>query len=293
MNKRLPIAALILVQVIFGLNYAASKIILESYPPLLWGAVRMLIAAILMFGCSFFLVPKIFRKYDLSFLMHTFIYSIFGITLCQGFFLYGLHLTTTANSAVINTLTPIFTLIIAIILKQEKFTTLKVTGVLMAFIGVLSMRNLSDFQLSSETLKGDFFTLLSCLSLALFFILSRDFLKKNSSFWVTAWMFLMGGVVLSAFSIFDYGKMVEVSMTSRLGMAIAYNIIAGTMITYFLNSWTLTKVNSSLVTLFFYLQPVIAVLNAWFGLHEAPSTRILLAMVLIFSGVSLGVLKRG
>ena len=69
-------------------------------------------------------------------------------------------------------------------------------------------------------------------------------------------------------------------------------ILLGTILTYFLNSWTLTKVSPSVVALFFYLQPVIAGFNGWFSLGETPTYRMLLAMTCIFIGVGIGSLKR-
>ena len=293
MTSRLPIAALILVQLIFGFNYAASKVILEQYPPLLWGGIRMIIAAILMFACAFMVVPKSQRRIDREFLFRTFLYAFFGIALCQGFFLLGLRYTTTTNCAILNTLTPIFTLMFAVLFKREKWTVLRGLGFFIAVLGVLVLRRVEDFSLASGTFKGDIFTMLSCTSLALFFILSRDFLKKNSPFWATAWMFFFGAILLMIAGASDYAHVVPEHLDSRMWIAMTYSVVAATMITYFLNSWTLTKVNSSSVALFIYLQPGIAVLNAWFSKDEVPSGRTLLAMICIFTGVSLGVIKRG
>jgi drug/metabolite transporter (DMT)-like permease len=291
-GKWLPISALILVQLIFGFNYAATKVILDQYPPILWGAIRLMIAAILMFAAAFFIVPKSERRVDLDFMKHVFVYSFFGIALNQAFFMLGLHYTTNTNCAILNTLTPIFTLLFAILAKKEKWTTVRGFGFLVAVMGVLVIRNVEDFQMSSATMRGDLYTLANCACLALFFIISRDFLLKNSPFWATAWMFLYGSIVLFAASIPDWGKIVPDHVSTTLGWSIAYNIIGATMITYFLNSWTLTKVKSSSVALFIYMQPVIAVFNAWYSFNETPTVRMFFAMALIFLGVGLGALKR-
>ena len=289
----LALCALLLVQLIFGFNYAASKVILAEFPPILWAAVRMTTAAILMFAFSFWFVPKEMRRVDREFLTKTFIYSLFGIAFSQAFFMLGLRYTTTSNAAVLNTLTPIFTLFFAIMARKEKFTLFRGLGFMVAIAGVLVLKPVGEFSVTGDTWKGDLYTLLNCASLAMFFIISRDFLRKNSPFWTTAWMFLYGAILLTLASLPQIEQVIPShAMSTGLWVAILYNILLGTILTYFLNSWTLTKVSPSVVALFFYLQPVIAVLNGWLSLGEIPTSRILFAMVCIFMGVAIGSLKR-
>ena len=287
-----PYLALLLVQLLFGLNFPASKIILEQVPPVLWSAVRMAIAAVLMFITAFIVVPKADRKMDLRFLQKTFIYGFFGIVLCQTFFMVGLKNTTSTNGAVLNTLIPIFTLMFAIITKKEKFTLNRAFGFLIAVLGVLVLRKIEDFSASMETFKGDMFMILNCMSLAVFFNISRDFLRANSAFWVTAWMFFFGSIVIGLFCINDLHLLMSMNVDARLGWAMGYNVIGATMLTYFLNSWTLKRVSASSVAVFIYMQPVIAVLYAWIVQNEPPSLRTIIAVLCIFTGVMVGVVQR-
>ncbi len=121
-EQLLPVLALLLVQLIFGFNFAATKVILVEYPPVLWGGIRLMIAAILMFICSFFIVPKTQRRTDWKFLGPCFLYGMIGIAANQAFFMLGLKYTTTTNAAILNSLTPLFTLLFAIVAGSEKFT---------------------------------------------------------------------------------------------------------------------------------------------------------------------------
>lgn len=284
--------ALLLVQLIFGFNYAASRVILDQYPPVFWGGVRMVIAGLLMFGISFFVVPKEARRFDREFFARTFFYGVFGLGLNQAFFMLGIFKTTTANAAILNTMTPIFTLLFAIIAKKELFTVRRGLGFLIAIMGAVVIRRFEDFQLSSDTFQGDIYTVLNCIALALFFTLSRDFLRKVNPFWATAWMFLFGGAALILATPGDWQHLVPQNVHSTFVWAVLYNIIAASIITYFLNSWSLTKVNASSVAIFIYLQPVVAVVNGFFTYGEQITPRIAIAMICIFIGVGLGVMKK-
>jgi len=284
----LPILALLTVQILFGLNYVASKIILSEFPPLLWGAIRMCTAALLMFPFTFVVVPKKQRIISTQFLGPVLLFSVFAIALNQGFFLLGLKYTTTANSSILNTLAPVFTLVIAVLIGQEKFTPLRAMGVVVAFCGVVVLRKFEDFSLQSSTLKGDVYTLLNCLSLAIFFIISKDFLRRHSVLWVTAWMFLFGAIMLGLCSFGDWAAIHQVHLSTGLIQAMIYNIVAATIVTYYLNSWALVRVHSSMVALFIYLQPVVAVLFSWFVLSDPPTVRMFAAISFIFCGVLMG-----
>jgi drug/metabolite transporter (DMT)-like permease len=291
-SRALPILALLAVQLIFGFNFAASKVVLNHYPPTLWGAIRLLFSALLMFAFSKKWVPPEQRRMDREFFKKTFIYGLFGMALSQFFFMFGIKNTTTTNAAIMNTLTPLFTLLIAMVMGTERLTFRRSLGFLLAIIGAIVIRDLSEFKLSSNTVLGDLSTVLNCLSLAIYFTLSQRFLKENSPFWATAWMFLFGSIVLFVIAASDLGNILVSGLDQHFFIAAFYSIFLATLVTYFLNAWTLTKVSPSMVALFFYFQPVVAVFNGWFSLGESPTLRTFIAMGLIFAGLGLGVARK-
>jgi drug/metabolite transporter (DMT)-like permease len=66
----------------------------------------------------------------------------------------------------------------------------------------------------------------------------------------------------------------------------AYIVVLPTVAAYWLNVYALTRVESSVVSVFGYLQPVITALTAIPLLHERVSPRLIPAAVLIFGGVA-------
>src|SRR5689334_21631339 len=103
-------SALIIVQILFGINYVVSKILVGALPPLLWASLRVIIAAVFLVTIACLSgkpAPTLNRK----FIIPAIFFSLLGVTLNQGTFLLGLHYTTASNSAVLNTLIPVFTLL--------------------------------------------------------------------------------------------------------------------------------------------------------------------------------------
>ena len=61
--------------------------------------------------------------------------------------------------------------------------------------------------------------------------------------------------------------------------------------TYFLNNWSLRRVESGNVALFIYLQPVIAGIIGFFFLGEIVTLRMLISSLFIILGMSVTIFK--
>ena len=64
-------------------------------------------------------------------------------------------------------------------------------------------------------------------------------------------------------------------------------VLCTTVMTYFLNGYALSKLTSTEVAVFMYLQPIIGVLFAIFTKADTVTFTIIVASILIFSGVYL------
>ena len=68
--------------------------------------------------------------------------------------------------------------------------------------------------------------------------------------------------------------------------------IRDSFMTYFLNGYALTKLTSTEVAVFMYLQPVIGVLFAIFSKSDTLNVTILISTALIFTGVYLTTVRK-
>ncbi|MGK5087732.1 DMT family transporter [Bdellovibrionota bacterium FG-2] len=283
-NTPLVIAALILVQVLFGVNYVVSKMVVGVFPPLLWASLRIIISSGLMVGVALALKRK-HPTMDRHFFGPLVGLALLGTVINQSSFLVGLHYTTPTNSAILNTMIPIFTLMVVTLRRQEPFTIFKGVGFVFAFSGVLILRKIEHFTLSDRTVVGDLLTLLNCLSYALFLSYGRKFLQTHDRIWTTCWLFMYGSVGLGVLALPDWVHFEAPTLTGALWASMVFAILGGTLVTYFLNNWALAKASSSSVALFIYLQPVVASVLAWVWLGETVTLRTFLSSLLVFIGV--------
>jgi drug/metabolite transporter (DMT)-like permease len=283
----LVFGALILVQVLFGVNYVVSKVLVGNFPPLVWASIRLVIAASAMMAVAYFSGRKHPAK-DRRFFVPLIRFALLGIILNQGAFLLGMSYTTATNSAVLNTLIPIFTLMIVTLRGQEALTVPKCLGFVAALMGVLVIRRVDQFSLSDQTLIGDLLTMFNCLCYAFFLSYSKPFLEAHDRVWTTAWLFTYGAFAMPVLALPSLQGFHPPEMTNTLIACMAFSILGGTVGTYFLNLWALTYTRSSSVALFIYLQPLVASAVAWAWLGERATLRVVISSLLILTGVVLG-----
>lgn len=282
---RLIYGALVLIQLLFGINYVISQIILKSFPPLVWASVRIIIASTVMISTALIWKSSKRPKFDKSFFFPLFGFTLLGTVINQTSFLKGLQYTTATNSAILNTLIPVFTMLIVTIRGFEPLTKKRIIGFSIALVGILMLRKVETLSFSDKTLIGDLLTILNCLSYGLFLSYSRGFLQKYDRVWTTAFMFLFGSIGITLIAIPEWMHFQWPVFTPALLGAMAFGIIGGTLITYFLNNWTLSYSTSSSVAIFIYLQPIVASLLAWILLDQVVTLRTILSSLMIFSGV--------
>ncbi len=289
-SQKRVIAALVVIQVLFGLNYVVTKSVVGHFPPLVWASIRIAICSVIMFA-----VAQISKRPHPPKTREFFVplvgLALLGSIINQGSFLVGLHYTTSTNSAVLNTLIPVFTLLIVTIRGQERLTLNRAIGFVLALAGVLVIRRVEEISFSDATVLGDLLMIVNCLSYALFLSVGKSFLEKYDPIWTTAYLFLYGTIGLTLLAVPDYMRLSLPPMTSELVAAALYAVLGATLATYFLSNWTLRYAKSSQVALFIYIQPVIASLVAWSWMGEVITLRTSIASLLIFLGMLFALTK--
>lgn len=279
--------ALILVQVLFGAHYYASKIVLDAVAPLAWASVRSGTTALLLVAAATALRPRAFPKLTRAFVVEALGLSALGIVLNQACFLAGLARTTSTNSAILNTTVPLFTLGLATLFGHERLTPRKAAGLLVALAGVLLLTDLDRLALTSGTFVGDLLTLANCVSYAAFLALGKRFVERHDPLWATAIFFTLGALGLGLVSAGDWARFALPPLTGRLVGAGVFAIVGGTFAAYLLINWVLAYVPASRVALFIYLQPVVATILGVRFLGETITWRTVAASALVFLGLVL------
>ena len=287
MPKNLKVhSALFLVALIYGANYTIAKIALGVYlEPFGFILFRIIGATILFWIFSLFTVNEPIKdRKDFYLLLAS---ALFGVALNQMLFFKGLSLTNPINGSVIMTTSPIMVMVVAYFLGRERLTLLKIIGVILGGLGAYLLLTKDGVSFEGGTFLGDLFILMNGTSYAIYLVIVKPLMAKYNAITVIKWIFLFG----IFFTLpFGFGQLSEVNWTIipwEGWSSIFYVIIASTFIVYLLNVWSLKFVNSSVVGIYIYLQPIISTLIAVSFRGDILDATTVLYSLLIMAGVYL------
>lgn len=281
-GDRAAIAGLLVVQVFFGGLAVAGKVAFEGIAPLAVAALRVsLAAAVLWILHLAWGHERIQRRH----LPHLALFSLFGIVGNQILFMLGLERTEPVAATVLITTIPVFTLLVAVLLGIEKAGWRKTTGIGLAFVGVLVMVGAGRAAFGAANALGNLLVALNALSYAIYLVIARDLLRTYRPLTVAAWTFTFGALVIVPVGTPALLDVAWSEVSTRSWLAFGYILFLATVATYLLNNWALTRVASSTVAVYVYLQPVVAALLAYLVFATLPTGRTLIGALFIFAGV--------
>ena len=274
--------ALIAVQAIFGVHYIAAKVLLAEVPPPAWAVFRLGSATLLFAGVYLArgggAIP--WREHG-----RLAVLALFGVVVNQICFVEGLSRTTPAHSSLINTTIPVATLLFAVLMGREPLRRSSAAGIFLALAGVLVLVRVDDLELRAEWFVGDLLTLVNACSFAFFLVISRPVIRRLGSMRATAYLLAWGTLGVAAYGGADAAALPASVWTPKLLALGAYIVVFPTVIAYFLNYWALGRVESSIVALFVYLQPILGGgLSVWF-LDEPFMWWLVVSSIFVFVGV--------
>lgn len=287
----LVVGALLLVQVWFGIQYVAAKILLREIPAPAWALMRVGTASLLLL----LLARAAGRRLptDLSTLGQLALLSVFGVTINQVCFVEGLSRSTPTHASLIITTIPVLTLLFAVLLRRERIEANKVAAFGAAMLGVLLILGpgVRD-ERARGMLIGDLLNLVNAASYSLFLVLAKRLVARLDMLAGTALLLAFGTLGVAVIGLDDLLAFDLSSVSAGTWGLAAYIVLFPTAGAYLLNYWALARVESSVVAFFIFVQPLIAAaLSAWI-LRERPATPVWLGGTLIFAGVYVALRRR-
>ncbi|WP_179004146.1 DMT family transporter [Winogradskyella forsetii] len=292
MNSRgFAIFAVLMVQLLYGLNYTIAKNVMnENYiKPFGFVLLRVAGATLMFWLISLFLPKQKIEKKDFSKLL---VAAIFGVVVNMLFFFKGLEYTSPIHASAIMTVIPIIILVLSAYVLKEKITKLKIFGVFLGLLGALFLTLYGKSARAGDNVPlGNLLIFLNAVSYSIYVILIKKLIAKYHPFAFIKWLFLFGLIMLTPFGYSELSEIQWQTFTPNISYSVLFVIIGATFGTYLLNPLALNKLKASTVGIFVYLQPVIAGLFALsLGVDSIDAVKIG-AMLLIFVGVYIVTMK--
>jgi drug/metabolite transporter (DMT)-like permease len=297
-SRRVLTATIAFLIAIWAFNFLAGKIALRHMDPLTFASFRLVLAAIFMV-LIYLICLRLPAFAEAAHARRTgwsrrdiwifFYLGFFGVTMNQFGFTVGLRYTSVIHSAIIGSLSPVYTLVLAVLFRLENATLRKVLGMGVAVAGVALMAAGAGISRHSPTLLGDLITLSGSLGFATYVVLGKRVASLYDSLTMTTFNCIFGALIILPVAIhraillgsFAHWR----AFPWPVWACMVYMALFSSAIAYVLYFWVLRYLEASQLASFTYLLPVAATALGILFLGERGSWLELLGGLLALAGV--------
>ncbi len=209
-----------------------------------------------------------------------------AISLNQLLFIKGLSLTLPIHAALLTLITPILITLLAVRMLNEKFSVTKLVGLLLGISGALLLIGGRGKGAPGDNIVlGDFLVILSSIAYTFYFILVKPLMDRHAPIEVVRWIFTFGFFFTLPLCFREFTEIQWQAFTGKHWLLLFMIVIPGTSLAYIFNVYGIKILSASTAGAYIYSQPIFAVVIAMIFLHQKLSLVIIIAGVLIFSGV--------
>ena len=272
---------------IFGFNIIVCKDLTSGglIPPLGIFTLRSLVAGGLFWLVSLFMPKETVDRKDY---IKIFAASMLGFLTCQVTFLVGIPHITPMDCSVLTAMAPIYTMAVAAIAIKEPVTFKKSLGVAISFAGIIYLivsRVSTPGGIAESTPFGIFMIVLNSLSFSMYLGIFKPLIAKYSAVTFMKWIFLFSAIVATPLSLNGLISVDWAGIPSKQYAELAYLIVCATFITYFLIPLAQKRIRPTLISMYSYIQPIIAIAVSIAIGMDTLTWQKSLATILVFTGL--------
>lgn len=285
-ERKVAYGAWIVVCFVWGTTYLGIRVALESVPVALlagirWTAAGALLAALLPLFGERLPHPRTWGSIAIA----GFLMAVIG----NGGVVWAQQHVASGLAAVVVAMVPFWTVLIeAALPKGEKLAVRTLSGLGIGFLGIVVLV-WPELTLGGQEgrmfIAGVFALQIACFGWAL----GTSYTKRNaiagSPLGAAAMQMLLSGFMLMGIGT-AAGEWGQLSFTGRTAAAMIYLVLFGSIVGYSAYVYALKYLPISTVSLYAYINPLIAVVLGTLLLSEPFSLRILAATALVFAGIA-------
>lgn len=282
--------AFVLLGLIWGSSFAWIKIAVDEIPPASLVAWRMTLGAAGMLALLAVIrvpMPRGVRSWlPLAFMG--------AVNAAVPIFLisWGEQFVDSGTAAVLNSLTPIFSLVIAgIVLRVEPVTVLRVGGLVLGFAGagLLASREL-ELRADTSGLIGAGAVVLAALSYAVGASYARHRIRSTHRYVVAGGTLVFAAVYTVVLALLTDGGVIAPTQLDTI-LAVAWLGLLGSFVAYVLFFFLIEHLGATIASMVTYIFPVVGVSLGVLVLSERLDLRLGLGTLLVLAGIAVVTLR--
>ena len=258
MNRLKPHLALLVCNVLWAMDYPFYNIVLPHYVH-----PMAMVSASLVATALFSLVPLLWQKAEK--VERADIRKLIGAALLIGvlrkvFIMYGLSMTSPIDGSIIDTIVPLLVLALSVLLGMDRFTRLKITGLVLGMAGAVAvvLAGASSSHAHSHLWGNVMIFLCACVT-SVYMVWFKRLIAKYRITTVLRWLYCAAAVMALPLGI---GPIVHTDFAAIARHALFPTLFVLTVPTYIPNlmlNYALKTVQPTVSSIYTYLQPVLAI----------------------------------
>lgn len=202
--------------------------------------------------------------------------------------MYGLSMTSPIDGSIIDTIVPLLVLLLSVLLGMDRFTKLKVSGLVLGMAGAVAvvLTGASSSHQHSH-IWGNVMIMLCACATSLYMVWFKALVARYRITTVLRWVYCVAAVVALPFGL---KEIIHTDYAAIAGHALFPTLFVLTVPTYLPNlmlNYALKSVPATVSSIYTYLQPVLAIaISVGMGLDKLHADTVVFALV-IFVGVAL------
>lgn len=265
----------------WALGLIVGKFCSAEMPPMTLTLIRYLLAGIGM-GIIHYIKEKEFHIASED-ILYILMLSFLGIVLNGVLFFKGIGMTSSVNTAIISSTTPVIVYIISILFFKEKINIKNILSMILSISGILLLLTNGKISLllSIKLNLGDLIILGAVVSNSIYIIGSKKVLKKYSPSKILTFLFIFTALILSPALYMERNmyKINEVSLKAI--MSLLYMGVFSSLLAFILQQKGIKKIGAVKAAMYTNLIPIYSIGLAFLILGEKVTMIQISAMFLV------------
>ena len=276
--------ALAVVSFFWGTTYLASRVGAQHMPGLFVSGMRQFIAGFIL--VSYFLL-KGYQLPDRKVLKKISIQGILLLCIANGLLTWSLQYISSGLAAIIAGLVPLFIALFSILLlRYIRFTKWMGLGLLVGFAGIVTIFYEYLHQLVNPVFAfGVLLAFISTLAWSFGTVYTSKYKLPAEILFSVGLQMLIAGIILLivCFVTGQYSNPLQSAVVSWY--ALLYLVVIGSLMTYSAYVFAISKLPPTLVSVYAYINPIVAVALGWLLLHEKMTVNVIFGTLITLAGV--------
>jgi drug/metabolite transporter (DMT)-like permease len=272
------------IYLVWGSTYLAIRYAVETIPPLVTAGIRHSIVGAIMLGWAW---ARGYRPTRAHWISGSIVGALFFF-IGHGSLHWAEQYVGSGLAALLLATEPMFILLLAWLMGQQKISRLSALGLGLGALGVAVLTG-AELTVKGSSLLALMAVLVGSFAWSAGVVISPKLKLPSDALGRTALPTICGAVMLLAAAgltgEFHAIHWANISLKSILGLA--YLIVFGSVIAFTAYTWLLQRCPPALVATHTYANPVVAVFLGWLLASERLTLRVLLASVAILGAIVL------